>query len=321
MSSVEIANVLSDFSEYMISSEEFEPGKGWDYTFLEKVDAKTASIDLGKLIVDYYDSYYNSKKYAKGYSLSLLKLNKITNVLNSTNTLFEKIDENLDIDFSLISRTRSSSKSFGRINDEQYYYDLVDFVDLLDKLPTKYEKEVSNLKGALNDLVIYQKTDLENTNGVSIYFPFENKNNLSTSISKYNNLNYSKEYNSFLNKFSNTLINEKKYNWELINNNINSNKDEISLEVPNEVIDNYSSVEYVIFEKIGDFFRPTYSGSDVEIRDNKILTKIEKKSIVVNHNEEEFNVTAIESVNGINYKSYLIPGTVTKVSLFRIWCR
>jgi len=314
MSSIEIANALSDFSEYMISSQEFEPGSGWDYSFLEKVNSNMTSLELGKLIIDYFDSYYSSKKYSKGYSLSLLKLSKIDNVINNTDLLFEKIDNNLEIDFSSVSRTRSDSKSFGRLKNEEYYYDLVDFSDLLDKLPTKYEKEISNLKGALNDLVIYQKTDLDNTYGVSLYFPYENKNNININMDKYQNLNYSKVYTNFLNDFSNTLTKEKMYDWNLENGLINIDNNSISIELSNDVINNYSSAEYIIFEKKDEYFIPIFTGSDFVVNDNKLTTKIEKKSIVVKYENEEFTTTAIESKDGLNYKSYLIPATVTRVN-------
>lgn len=314
MSSIEIAKTLSSFSDYMIASQEFEPGEGWDYSFLEKVNSKTTSLELGKMIIDYFDNYYNTKNYSKGYSLSLLKLNRIDNVVKNTDILFEKMDENIDIDFSSISRTRSESKSFGRIKNDEYYYDLVDFSDLLDKLPNKYNKEISSLKGSLSDLIIYQKTDLENTYGVSLYFPYENKNDLSSNIIKYKNLNYSNQYNNFLDKYLSTLNGEKKSSWNLENSSLYLNNNELSITLPQEIIDNYSSAEYIIFEKKGNDFLPIFSGSDLTVDNGRLSTKIEKKSITTKYNDELFTVTAIESVNGINYKSYLIPGTVTKVN-------
>ena len=41
---------LSDYSNYMVASQECEPGAGWDYKFLEKVDSSLSSVDLGKTI-------------------------------------------------------------------------------------------------------------------------------------------------------------------------------------------------------------------------------------------------------------------------------
>ena len=62
-----------------------------------------------------------------------------------SNELFSKIGTDLNIDYSQISRIRSNSMSYGRITDDNYYFDLVDLYDLLDNMPSKYSKEVSNL--------------------------------------------------------------------------------------------------------------------------------------------------------------------------------
>ena len=160
MSSIEIASVLSDYSDYMVASQEFEPGSGWNYAFLKEVNSKTESLDLGKLIVKYFKDYYDNKKNVNGVSLSLIKLDKVENVVNYLNKLFKEIDGNLTFDFSKISRSRSSSKSFGRISNDEYYYDLVDLIDLIDNLPDSYIEDKNSLKTAVKDIVIYQETDL-----------------------------------------------------------------------------------------------------------------------------------------------------------------
>ena len=178
MSSIEIASVLSDFSTYMVASQEFEPGTGWDYSFLEKIDSNTSSIELGNYIVNGYYNYYSKIPYINGVSLSFIKLSQVERVEKELNELFKAIDSDISIDFSLISRTRSNSKSFGKVNDNTYYYDLVDLYDLIGKLPKKYNDYVEKLKSALSDLIITTATDLNDTNGISMYFPFENKKEL-----------------------------------------------------------------------------------------------------------------------------------------------
>ena len=170
MSSIEVASLMADYSMYMVASQEFEPGSGWNYGFLKDVDSKTSSEDFGRAIVKSFKDYYAPKKNVTGISLSLIKLSKVEKVVSYLDTLFEQVDDDLTIDFSQISRSRSNSKSFGRISNEVYHYDLVDLMDLISKLPEKYTKEVSDLKFSINEMVVYQETDLENTNGVSIYF-------------------------------------------------------------------------------------------------------------------------------------------------------
>lgn len=314
MSSIEVASVISDYADYMVASQEFEPGNGWDYSFLEKIDSNTTSLEMGKSIIDYYKKYYE-KSNTKGISLSLLKLNKVENVNKYLNELFENVDDNLLIDFSTVSRTRSFSKSFGRVSDDEYYYDLIDLNDLIVKLPSKYEEKISNLKAALNDLVIYQETDMENTNGISIYFPYENKKELVNNMKLYKEFGFANAYYDFISNFSSKLTGKKISDWDLSKNKVTSvGKGEISIELSKDIINNYSSADYIIFEKDSEgYFTPIFKGSDVVLNNNTISTSISKKNLIVtDKNGDGMYLTAIESQKGKNYVKYYIPATVSK---------
>lgn len=318
MSSVEVASSLSGYANYMVASQEFEPGSGWNYRFLEKVNSNTSTLEFGKSIIDYFEDYYKSKDYVKGISLSLLKLNKIDNVINYTNTLFSKVDSNLSIDFSTISRTRSNSKSYGRIANEDYYYDLIDLNDLLDKMPSKYKDDINNLKTSLSDLVVYQKTDLENTNGISIFFPYENKKEIESNLAKYKNIEFSSSYYSFISDFSKKLTGEKISDWNLGNSQIESyGEGNVSISLTDDVINNYSSADYIIFERTADgLFVPIFNGSDLKVNGNIMSTAIERKSLVATDSKgNKMNLTAIETTKGTDYVSYYIPGTITRFNV------
>ena len=318
MSSVEVASSLSSYANYMVASQEFEPGSGWNYRFLEKVNSSTSTLDFGKSIIDYFEEYYKSKDYVKGISLSLIKLNKIDNVINYTNKLFSKVDGDLSIDFSTISRTRSNSKSYGRIANEEYYYDLIDLNDLLDKMPKKYEDDINNLKASLKDLVVYQKTDLEDTNGISIFFPYENKKEIESNLEKYKELEFSSSYYSFITDFTKKLTGEKISDWNLIYNQIESyGEGNVSILLNDDVINNYSSADYIIFERTSDgLFVPIFNGSDLKINGNIMSTAIEKKALIATDSKgNKMNLTAIETTNGTDYVSYYIPGTITRFNV------
>ena len=91
MSSVEVADALSDYANYMLASQEVEPGFGWDYSFLSNVTSKTSTVDMGMSIVDYYGNYYKGMNGAKGITLSLLDLSKINAVESKINDLFKDV--------------------------------------------------------------------------------------------------------------------------------------------------------------------------------------------------------------------------------------
>ena len=315
MSSVEIASTLSSYADYMVASQEFEPASGWNYQFLEEVDSDTTSLEFGKLIVDYFDNYYSSKEDVKGISLSLLKLNKIDKVVKYTEDLFSKMDSDLDINYSNISRTRSNSKSYGRVANEDYHYDLVDLSDLLNKMPTKYEQEVYNIKTALSDLVVYQKTDLVNTNGVSIFFPYENQKEINNNLKKYEELDFSKSYFNFIKDFSKELVTGKKSNWDLSQTEVVSyGEGNVSITLTEDIIKNYSKADYIIFEKTSDgLFIPVFNGSDVSINGNVMSTSVSRKTLIATDTDgNKMYLTALESINGNDYVSYYIPATISR---------
>lgn len=307
MSSIEVASVLSNYAGYMVASQEVEPGYGWDYSFLGEVKKGTSTIDMGMAIVNHYGDFYKKKFNLKGITLSLLDLKEIAAVEKDLNDLFKDVDNNLTIDYSLVSRTRNSAKSFGRVSSN-VSYDLVDLYDLINKLPNNYSVKASKVKSSLDSLVVYQTTDLANTYGVSIYFPFENKTNMGNIISLYQQFDFATEYTKFISNFSSKLTGTKISNWRLSGNVPTISDDKISVEVPEDVVKNYSSANYVIFEKLNDkYYMPRFKGTDVTVSDNVFSTTIEKKGIVASNAKEAVYLTAVESEKGKDYVKYLIP--------------
>lgn len=314
MGSIEVAHSLVDYTDYMIASEESEPGNGWDYSFLGDVTGSTDTLDIAKSVVDHYDSYYAKYKYITGVTLSVLRLNKLDNVELYLNKLFVNLDGNLDLDYSSISRSRSYSKSFGRDSGE-YYYDLVDLVDFISRLPSKYNEDVSNLNNAINDFVVYNKTDLKESNGISIYFPYEYKQHLSEIMKIYNSFGFAKDYYNFISNFSNKLTGKRMNNFDLSRSKVNAlGESAISITLPKEVINNYSSAEYVLFIKNdNNTYTPVYSGSDITVEENTMRTTVSRKLLSITDSEgNELYLTAIESARGKDFIKYLIPITLNR---------
>ena len=313
MASVEVAYMISDYADYMIASEETEPGDGWNYNFLGTITKNTTTYELGQNVLDYYRDYYKKTLTGKGITLSLIKLSKIDALEREINNLFKNIDENLLIDYSIISRSRSNSKTFGKNSSSGY--DLVDLYDLIENLPSKYDNLKEKVKSAIKDAVVYQTTDLLNTNGISIYFPYENKTDINKLLYEYKTFNFAEEYTLFIDNFASKLTGTRLYNWNL-ENNIPTAKEEDKIEVtiPNDVKDNYSSASYIIFEKTeDDYYMPVYKGTDVVLDGNKLSTSITKKALVASDSDGvELYVTSLEAERGTEYTKYLIPGTLQR---------
>ncbi len=308
MSSIEVASTLSDYAKYMLASQEVEPGYGWDYSFLSEVTSKTDVTDMGEAIIDYYGKYYTDVYNTKGITLSLLDLSKISTVEDKINDLFKDLDDNLSIEFSSVSRSRHSAKAFGKVSANDVY-DLVDLYDLADKMPSNYSSKINDLKNEISDFVVYQTTDLENTNGISIYFPYENKDSIDKMINIYKQFDFAEEYTNFISNFANKLTGNSTSNWRLSENVPEVKKDNVvSVTVPSEVSKNYSSASYVIFEKADNgYYIPKYKGTDVEVSGNTFSTTVSKKGLVASDDTDSVYLTVLESEKGKGYVKYSIP--------------
>lgn len=310
MSSVEVADVLSDYANYMLASQEVEPGLGWDYSFLSNVTSKTSTVDMGMSIIDHYGSFYKKSSGVKGITLSLLDLSKASDVENKLNDLFKDVDDNLTIDYSTVSRTRNSAKSFGKVSINSSY-DLVDLYDLVDKMPDKYSNKIESLQRVLDEFVVHQTTDLKSTYGVSIYFPYENKQYINEMIALYKGFDFAKEYTNFITNFSSRLTGNKMSNWRLSDNVPVEENNTVSVTVPSDVAENYSSASYVIFEKAdNNYYIPRFKGTDVSVSGDTFSTTISKKGFVASDDTDTVYLTVMESEKGKDYVKYLIPSVL-----------
>lgn len=309
MSSIEVASQLKNYANYMVASEEVEPGSGWNYSFLSNINTKSTAYEIGKDIVDTYNNFYMTDSLVNGTSLALIDLSKVSTVEEKLNDLFKDVDSDLIFNFSSISRSRSISKSYGKTTTISY--DLVDLHDLVSVLPSNYDEKKKALIDSLSDFVVYQLTDLRGTNGISIYFPYENRSKLSTIMSLYKKFNFANEYTKFIENFANRLGTYSVYSFDFFRTIPTEIEDEISVNLNEEEMKDIANASYLILEKDGDYYIPRYKGTDVKIEDSRISTHINKKSLVVSDKEgNSLYLTAFEKEKTDDYTKYIIPATV-----------
>ena len=308
MSSIETSSVIKDYADYMIASEEVEPGGGWNYSFLSNINKNSSSYDIGKNIVDTYNDYYGANSLVNGTSLALIDLAKEGKVEENLNELFKDVDSDLVFNFTSISRSRSITKTYGKTTTISY--DLVDLYDLVSSLPSKYDDKKEKLIDSLKDFVKYQKTDLDGTNGISIYFPYENRSKLNTIMTIYKNFNFASNYTDFIENFASKLSSYS-YSYNFYRNMPISEKNELTLQIDGDAIDNVAKANYLIFEKDGDYFIPRYKGMDFKVDGNVITAELSKKAIVAHDKEGNYlYLTAFEKEKNDEYTKYIIPATV-----------
>ena len=205
MGSAEVALAVAPYAEYMIASQETEPGTGWDYSFLKGIENDRDGAETGKRVVDAYFSATDSY----GITLSCLDLSKAEAVSEAMGNFFGKLAGNIDADlFSRLSRIRMASSSFGKAPSRASSgYDLVDLQDLTDL--TGDLGNSSELKQALQEMVVYSRAGGISAGGLSAYHPMRNKRNFTLGWGEmYAQLDYSGGYKRYVEAFGRILAGE-----------------------------------------------------------------------------------------------------------------
>lgn len=202
MATAETALMLDDYADYLIASEETEPGVGWYYTnWLTKLGNNTSmpTTEIGKNIVDDFVATCATQCRGQKTTLSVIDLaefaNTVPSKLNSwAKSLSSKISAN---DYQSISDARYATREFA----ESTRIDQVDLVNLAENTATQEGYELSK---AIKDAVKYNRTSTNMTNayGVSIYFPYKRASYVDSACNTYSQIGMDSEYSKCIRQFA-----------------------------------------------------------------------------------------------------------------------
>ncbi len=197
MGSFETAFMLEPYADYMIASEETEPGTGWSYTgFLSWLGSNTScrTPELGKHIVD--DFIADSSRRD---TLSVIDLRYIPGVYSAMQTYMKNIGDELSAGrMSRISRERVNAKSFAESD-----YDMIDLYDFVDQ--TDY-RGADELRQAIRNAVSYQNDcSVRGVNGLSFYFPYYDISDYEDARVIFSSFGYGGSIVDFFDRFVSTM--------------------------------------------------------------------------------------------------------------------
>ena len=284
MGSIEVAYSLKDKANYLIASEELEPGAGWNYSFLGEITPDKTTPEVGEIIIDEFFTYYEEGKYKGNLTLSLMDLREVDLLVDEVNALFNKADTSININnYSKYARKLTRETVYGNTGRAASTYDLVDLMDLTNSISDEYPEETKAVETAINDMIVYSKDNMSNTNGISIYFPTNNKKNVDKILTAYNNVKFSKDYYDFLKNYSSfitgtRLVDSNSYRG--INPSISGGA--VSVELPEDLAANYEKGDYIIFRKLGENnYMPVFKSSNVTLEGNTLTAQPSKQQLVV----------------------------------------
>ena len=200
MSTLETALVSANHADYLIASEEVEPGTGWYYTDWLNALSRNTSVStetLGKTIIDSYVSACRQKSGSAQVTLAMTDLVELESKLPAVFRDFsvstnEMIEGN---DYRQVSNARAGARQFAqstRINQ-------VDLADLALRIGSEEGKALAR---TIQDCVKYNGTTITKCYGLSIYFPYESMSSVSSAVNTYDVLGLDEEYAKVIKSFA-----------------------------------------------------------------------------------------------------------------------
>ena len=210
MASAELACIWAPYADYLVASQEVEPAFGWNYSFLSELGPADARSVLDVLTREYLSSceaYFEEKGYAdRDATLACLDLSGADELSGALDELFNAASGNVADLYNELAAHRVETRALGRATTGSEY-DLVDLLDMAIQLRDLYPEQTERLSAAIDRLVVYNATNAENLCGLSLYYPFYNKDYYTRSWAEtYRALGLFEGYQTYLRAYETTWL-------------------------------------------------------------------------------------------------------------------
>ena len=206
MATLEAAIALEPYADYMIASEEVEPGMGWNYTGWITALSKNTSIltiELGKRLIDDYIKEVRSKIPQSQATLSLVDLAELKGTIPTALAEFATSTNKLIVEeknYKVVSDARAGTKEFARSSR----INQIDLIHFAENLGTK---EAESFAKVLRGCIKYNRTtdNITHANGLSVFFPYSRLTKLNSILETYEEIDMSEEYSECIKSFASVM--------------------------------------------------------------------------------------------------------------------
>lgn len=204
MANFETCLMAAPYADYLIASEEPEPGCGWYYTDWIGKLSENCGIPpkrYGRQIIDDYITESGWDSPSMYSTLGMFDLQQVTQKLLPALSQFsdDAVQQLSAGEYRRISQSRSNTRAV--------YQSELDHIDLLDYAHHSQSETADQLEQAVSDCVVYYR-ETENgsgDNGLSILFPYYDLSALDMLEEMYQTLGYDDAYPAFLEQFANVM--------------------------------------------------------------------------------------------------------------------
>ena len=308
---LEVASIFVPYSDYIVFSEEVSVGGGSSnvLSFINNVTAEDDGYNFGKKFIDRYQEQVDEIDLfgVVEVTYSIVDLSKVENVINELDTFIAGVD--IKEHYNKISKIRGNLYQYGSADTN--IYDTVDLYTLIDKLEDFSSVSADKVKKAINDAVVYNHTNLDDSTGMSIYFPYNGKGKIVKFLSVYKNLDFSDNYRKFINSFYGVQSTADKFSYTFTENEtVVDDSKEVSLLLTEDELNTYSHSLYSVFKRDPEhpnYYFLIYNSDGATLTDDGMLkTNIGDNLIKDLDSDGEFFIPLMHRVIGGKDTYYVV---------------
>lgn len=165
---------MKPYGEYLLASEELEPGKGWDYSAIEVLTSnpRASGADLGKAMLERFATHHEEP----WITLSLIDLYALDTLEQALLELFDTLNKHVEEHAVDLARVRHRLKTYGAPSEQWNTLSTVDIGQLVTELAREHSAYLGHEQAVLQGLrqaVVDQVRGpaASEAHGIAIYFP------------------------------------------------------------------------------------------------------------------------------------------------------
>lgn len=179
MATYEVASVMADHADYMVASQEVEPGHGWNYEELAVIadNPQTTAPELGEAMVEGFALQADEEGTSAGITLGLFDLAQIGAVQEAVTQLADAYEADPDGLGPEFATAQSDVLEFGRSPDPELATNQIDLGSYAGNLAASGGPEIDAAADAVTEAleaIVMNETAgpaMAGASGLSIYFP------------------------------------------------------------------------------------------------------------------------------------------------------
>ena len=257
MASAELCCTVRDYAEYLVASQETEPGFGWNYAFLSELDGETDTQETTASIVDAYvsyctDYYAENTLFQSDVTLAAIDLSYTDELEEAIDGLFSEAAASVSGGYGSLALERIETRALGRASTGSEY-DLVDLDSLMDEMSEQYPEQTAAVQDVLSQMVTQNGTNTTGCCGLSLYYPYYNKDYYRSEWrEEYSQLGCLSQYQAYLQRYEQVWLGTDMR--EDFSDGLTAQQEDTgvyTLQLTPEQAENYASGGYFILRSAG----------------------------------------------------------------------